>query len=78
MRNENSKKQYTYPYIPKEYYPAVMFACKIIRENGWFNKAINTAAKYYGVNREELKSHVRARQGAGQRAKNQKRREGKI
>ena len=41
--------EYKYPYVPKEYYPAVMFACKIIRQNGTFNKAINSSAKYYGV-----------------------------
>lgn len=58
---------YKYPYIPKPYYSAVMLACKIIREEQAFNKAINSAAKYYGVNKEELERHVRARQGAGQK-----------
>ena len=61
-----------YPYIPKEYYPAVMFACKMIRENGYYNKAIETAASYYGVDRDELDKHVRARQGAGQKGKQRK------
>lgn len=61
--------EYKYPYIPKEYYPAVMFACKLIRQNGQFHRAINSASKYYGVNAEELEKHVRARQGAGQKGK---------
>ena len=58
-----------YPYIPKEYYAATMFACKLIRQDGFFNKAINSSAKYYGVDKDELIKHVRARQGAGQRGK---------
>ena len=60
---------YKYPYVPKRYYPAVMFACKMIRENGYFNKAIRTAADYYNVDEEELERHVRARQAAGQAGK---------
>lgn len=58
---------YKYPYIPREYYAAVMFACKMIRQNGYFNKAINTAANYYGVDADEVEYHVRARQAAGQK-----------
>lgn len=58
-----------YPYIPKPYYAAVMFACKMIRENGYFNKAIRTAARYYHVDKDELAAHVRARQAAGQKGK---------
>lgn len=65
--------KYKYPYIPREYYAAVMFACKMIQENGYFNKAIDTAAKYYRVDSEELERHVRKRQGAGQRASDEKR-----
>lgn len=57
---------YKYPYIPKEYYAAVMFACKMIRNDGYFNKAVNTAAKYYHVDASEVAYHVRARQSAGQ------------
>lgn len=57
---------YKYPYIPKDYYPAVMFACNMIRENGCFNKAISIASGYYGVDEDELSKHVRARQAAGQ------------
>lgn len=61
-----------YPYIPKEYYAAVMFACKMIRENGYFNKAIRTAANYYGVDEDTLEMHVRKRQGAGQKGTTRK------
>ena len=56
-----------YPWIPGEYFAATMFACKMIRENGYFNKAIATAASYYGVDEHVLEKHVRARQAAGQR-----------
>ena len=63
---------YKYPYVPKEYYAAVIFACKMIRENGYFNKAIKTAANYYGVDADELEKHVRKRQGAGQKGKSRK------
>lgn len=64
--------KYKYPYIPKEYYSAVMFACKMIRENGYFNKAIKAAAKYYDVDETTLEKHVRARQGAGQKGSTRK------
>lgn len=63
---------YKYPYIPREYYAAVMFACKMIRENGYFNKAIQRAADYYDVDEDELAKHVRARQGAGQKGTTRK------
>lgn len=43
-----------YPYIPREYYPAVMFACKMVRESGYKNKAIRTAARYYGSDAEGM------------------------
>lgn len=61
-----------YPYIPKKYFKPVIFACKLIRENGYFNKAIQTAANYYGVDADEVAKHVRARQGAGQKGKTRK------
>lgn len=58
-----------YPWIPKEYYAAVMFACKMLREGGFFNRSVTTAANYYGVDPDVLAEHVRARQAAGQRGK---------
>ena len=51
-----------YPWIEKKYYPAVMFACKLIREDGYFNKAIKASAKYYKVDEDTLKRLVRERQ----------------
>lgn len=60
---------YKYPYIPHEYYAAVMFACKMIKEKGYKNKAISTAASYYGVDEDEVRKHVEARAAAGQRGK---------
>ena len=59
--------EHKYPYIPKKYFKPVMFACKMIRENGYFNKAVQIAANYYGVDADEVAKHVRARQGAGQK-----------
>ena len=61
--------EYKYPYIPKEYYAAVRYACNCIRKYGTFNVAVNTAAKAYGVDRETVAKYVRERQGAGQRGK---------
>lgn len=61
-----------YPWIPRKYYPAVMYASKMIRETGFFNKAIETAADYYDVDEDEVAKHVRARQAAGQKAKSVK------
>lgn len=47
-------------------YAPVMFACKMIRQDGYFNRAVSTAAKYYNVDADEVTNHVRARQAAGQ------------
>ena len=46
------------PYIPREYYPAVRFACKMLRETGWYNKSISKAASYYDIDEDELKEWV--------------------
>ena len=46
-----------------------MFACKLIRETGYFNKAVEEAADYYNVDEDELKRHIRERQAAGQKGK---------
>lgn len=64
--------EYKYPYIPKEYYAAVMFACKMIRKNGYFNKAVKAAANYYDVDEREVAKYVRKRQGAGQKGTTRK------
>lgn len=56
-----------YPYIPKQYFAAVMFACKMVRENGYKNKAIKIAADYYNVDEEQLKKHFEARTAAGRK-----------
>ena len=61
-----------YPYIPRDYYQPVMFACKMIREKQGYTKAINIAAKYYGVDRTELERFVRGRQAAGQKGTTRK------
>ncbi len=60
---------YKYPYIPKEYYAATIFACKMLRDNGYFNKAIKIASGYYSVDPDELEKHVRAKTNAGKKAK---------
>lgn len=63
--------EYKYPYISdKNMYAAVMGACSYIRKTGWFNKAVAYYAKKYRVDQDELEKHIRARQGAGQKANN--------
>lgn len=61
--------KYKYPWIPREYYAPVMGACKMIRETGYFNKAVNYYANRYNVDPTELEKHIRARQSAGQTGK---------
>ena len=61
------QKTYAYPYIPKQYYPAVMLACKILREDGTYNRALSIAANYYDVDEDILKKHVDARVHAKKR-----------
>lgn len=56
-----------YPWVPPEYYPAVKYACKLIRETGWRNKAIHQAAAYYNVDEDQLAKHVTARSASGRR-----------
>ena len=61
---------YKYPYIAdKRMYARVMCACSMIRESGWFNKAVEYAADKYGVDEEKLAGHIRQRQAAGRKAK---------
>lgn len=60
---------YKYPYIPREYYAAVMYACKMIRQYGNFNRSVRIAANYYDVDEETLAEHIRKRQAAGQKVK---------
>ena len=68
-KTEQEQDGYTYPYIPKKIYPAVMYACKLIRKNGFFNKAVRAASRYYGVDKDAIIEHVRKRISAGVRAK---------
>lgn len=59
-----------YPYIPdKKMYAAVMGACKWIREEGYFNKAVKYYSEKYSVNPDELAKHIRTRQAVGQKGK---------
>jgi len=57
-------------WIPKDLWMATQFACKLIRENHWFNKDCQTAADCYGVNVEDVMAQVRKRQSAGQKRAN--------
>ena len=58
------------PYIAdKKLYAAVMFACKMIREEGYFNKAVKIAARYYDVDADDVASEIRKRQSVGQTGK---------
>lgn len=56
------------PYIAdKKLYAATMFAAKMIRENGYFNKDCRVAANYYGVDEDDVAREVRRRQSVGQK-----------
>ena len=66
-------EEYYMPYIAdKNLYKAVMLACKILRDEGHFNKAINSASKYYDIEKDEIIKYVRMRQGHGQKLSNKK------
>jgi len=56
--------------IPKDLWLATEFACKMIRENRWFNKDCKIAANYYGVKVDDVMAQVRKRQSAGQKRAN--------
>lgn len=62
---------YKYPYIKggKAMVAAVLGACKMIRDTGYFNKAVRYYANRYGVDEYELEKNIRARQAAGQKGK---------
>lgn len=68
------KGNYKYSYIPREYYPAVMFAAKMVRENGWFNRACKTAADYYCVDERKVREYLSQRSQDGKKAKPQTKR----
>ena len=61
--------EYKYPFIPKKLYPAVMLASKIVRETGYKNKAIKTAANFYGADEDDVREHLEARMAAGRKGK---------
>jgi len=61
-----------YPWIPRKYYPAVMYACRIIREHKAWNVAIETAARLYQVDKATLADIIRKRQAAGQQGMKRK------
>ena len=64
---------FRYPYIAdKKLYAAVMFACKMIREDGFFHKDCETATDYYDVDSDDVEKEVRKRQAAGQRGRKRK------
>lgn len=62
-------KKYKFPFIPKKYYPAVMFACKMMREGAGRNIAVKRAAKYYDVDEDAVSHHLAMRAGAGHQGK---------
>lgn len=60
---------YKYPYIKggKAMVAATLGACSMIRDTGYFNKAVKYYANKYGVDEDELEKNIRARQAAGQK-----------
>lgn len=65
MASRDRSGKYVYPLIPKKYVKPTLFACSIIRQNKTFNKAIEIASNYYGVDPNVLKEHVVKRTQAG-------------
>lgn len=53
----------------KELFKAVMFARKMVRETGYFNKSCRTAANYYGVDEADIAKYVRQAQSDGRKKK---------
>lgn len=53
---------YDYPFIDKDYYPAVMFAEKMIRDGEYFGLAAYKAARYYGVDKDAVQRYLSERQ----------------
>lgn len=62
-------KRYDYPFVPKEIYPAVMFAEKMIKEGESFGMAAYKSANYYCVDFDELKHQLAIRQGVRRRGR---------
>lgn len=63
---------YKYPFIPKNLYPAVMFAAKLVREKGTFNECCRIASRYYRVSEDEVRKHLQARCHSGQKGRSHK------
>ena len=59
------------PTIPKDYYPAVMFACKMLRKDGHFNRAVKIASNYYKVDEEKVAEYIKERKQATKNKPNQ-------
>lgn len=55
----NGDKIYKLPYIKdKRLYAAVMTACSMVKESGWFNKACKYAADKYDVREADVRDYV--------------------
>ena len=54
---------YRYHYYPKEYYKAIVFWCKMMREHdyNYYNVALDIASKYYNVDQNKLKEYITER-----------------
>lgn len=56
---KNGEQLYKLPYIGnKNLYAAVMTACSMVKESGWFNKACRYAAEKYGVREADVRDYV--------------------
>ena len=55
-------------YIPKEYYPSVMFARKLMREGEDVGLAVYKAAKYYGTSVSNVASWLNGKKKAKKQA----------
>lgn len=54
-------------FVPKEYYPALMYANKLGKERGLWEKGITIAANAYNVNEKVLREYVYSWRHTGKR-----------
>lgn len=61
--------EYKYPWVPREYFAAMMGALKMIQDTGHFNKAVNYYSGKYNVDPNTLVKYIKERQGIEQKDK---------
>lgn len=65
MAKRDKNGQYVYPHIPRDLYPAVVYACKEWRIGGDFYEAAENASERFGVDAAKIAKHMKKRHAAG-------------